>query len=725
MATVNKNFKVKNGLIVEGATATVNNFDVLTKKQDDQDYIVNLIGGTATSANEANKVVKRDENGDFSAHDITVSEISIGSIGRIYDDGDLIIENIDGQDVTINAEDIRLNATDDIRLTSGTGSDIVLSADSGNIRFEAPNIYAGENLQYVDSEKVATRGRVDSQIGDATVDGTSGNTVTDRIATALSTATQDLSDHEALTAGVHGVLGTVVGTTDSQDLSNKRIIDTLYFTDGVTVANEAQIVVIPESHDFEIQANSGYGDLNLRSVSGSVNIDSDQSVSIGSNQNVTIDSSGGDIILSAGGSVYKGSSSVSNEIVTQERLDSYLGDNTINGTGGNTVTDRIATAVANLVDGAPELLDTLNELAAAIGDDDSFASTVATDIGTKVSRAGDTMTGALNLYSDPTSNLEAATKQYVDTAETDANTYADNAVSDHSDLTTGVHGVTGDVVGTSNAQTLSNKTIDGPLVLGEGSTSSIYGLTGNIYVLADNHVQIGSVGDVVLSPTGGAYVGIQDPANKIATEGYVNDQDTDDVAEGTSNLYFTDARAKSSATDLLVNAATTNISITEGPGGLIIEAENGVADSDTDDLVEGETNLYFTDERAVDALEAVVPNFTEVNINTVARQVAARVEVPTASQVTAFEFSLISSRSAKFLVKSQTATHTELSEILITRDLSGNIAITEYGNIGTNGPLMTITADSDTPVPGIDVTRLRVTTLNNDTVVTVVGTLLA
>ena len=34
MATVTKNFKVKSGLIVEGATATVGGQDVLTKKQD-------------------------------------------------------------------------------------------------------------------------------------------------------------------------------------------------------------------------------------------------------------------------------------------------------------------------------------------------------------------------------------------------------------------------------------------------------------------------------------------------------------------------------------------------------------------------------------------------------------------------------------------------------------------------------------------------------------------
>lgn len=42
------------------------------------------------------------------------------------------------------------------------------------------------------------------------------------------------------------------------------------------------------------------------------------------------------------------------------------------------------TKVASLVDGAPGLLDTLNELAAALGDDPSFASTISTALGLRV-----------------------------------------------------------------------------------------------------------------------------------------------------------------------------------------------------------------------------------------------------------------------------------------------------------------------------------------------------
>ena len=52
----------------------------------------------------------------------------------------------------------------------------------------------------------------------------------------------------------------------------------------------------------------------------------------------------------------------------------------------NSYTD---TAVANLVDSSPATLDTLNELAAALGDDPNFATTVSTQIGTKLDASHD------------------------------------------------------------------------------------------------------------------------------------------------------------------------------------------------------------------------------------------------------------------------------------------------------------------------------------------------
>jgi hypothetical protein len=194
---------------------------------------------------------------------------------------------------------------------------------------------------------------------------------------------------------------------------------------------------------------------------------------------------------------------------------------------------------------------------------------------------------------------------------------------------------------------------------------------------------------------------------------------TSDIAEGT-NEYFTDYRAKVSAVDLLTNAQQNNIEITwTNQGGLVITAENGVAGSTTTDLAEG-TNLYFTDERAVDALEAVVPNFTAVEVNSVAKQVASTMSAASAGAHVGHAFAKADYRSAEFLVKVAYGTHTEISKVLLTLDSSDNIAMTEYGIVGTNGSASSVSANVD----GANV-QLLVTTTNNNSTVTVVGTLLA
>jgi hypothetical protein len=64
-------------------------------------------------------------------------------------------------------------------------------------------------------------------------------------------------------------------------------------------------------------------------------------------------------------------------------------------TGTVALTSDITTAINNLVDGAPAALDTLNELAAAINDDASYASTITTALGTKIAKADITAKGVI------------------------------------------------------------------------------------------------------------------------------------------------------------------------------------------------------------------------------------------------------------------------------------------------------------------------------------------
>jgi len=116
-----------------------------------------------------------------------------------------------------------------------------------------------------------------------------------------------------------------------------------------------------------------------------------------------------------------------------------------------------------------------------------------------------------------------------------------------------------------------------------------------------------------------------------------------------------------------------------------------------------------------DVLDGTTP-FTDLNINDVAKQVAARVTSLGSVVVTAYQFNKSAFKSGKFLVKIDNGTHNEISEILVTLDSSGNVAITEYAIVGTNGSRGTITAD-------VDAThcRIRVNPVNDSTI-TVSGT---
>jgi hypothetical protein len=64
--------------------------------------------------------------------------------------------------------------------------------------------------------------------------------------------------------------------------------------------------------------------------------------------------------------------------------DQLNGKPTIPSLEGYATETYVGTAVSNLVDTAPETLNTLNELAAALGDDANYASTVSTALGNKL-----------------------------------------------------------------------------------------------------------------------------------------------------------------------------------------------------------------------------------------------------------------------------------------------------------------------------------------------------
>ena len=693
MATVTKDFKIKYGLIVEGTTATVNGYDILTKNPNDDQHIIDLIGGEATSANTPLTVVKRDASGNFAAGTITadITGNVSGSAGTVDSlsghNTDDLSEGSSNKYYSDSLVDSHLSGGDGINYSSGT-----ISADLGT----GLNISAGA----------------------IAIDRTTVDTWYDESGAAADVAS-DLSTHTG-SSSAHGVTGNIVGTSDTQTLSNKTFSDALNFTGAgaMTINSDADVVLTPASGSSvkwgsDILATQSYAD----SAAGDVASDLSTHEGLSSAHGVT-----GDIV-----------GTTDAQTLSNKTLGSDLAaaGYKVSGLADPTADQEAATKkyvddeIAGLIDGAPAILDTLNELAAALGDDADVVTGLATSIGNKVLKAGDSMSGNLDFggtnkvtgLATPTSTTDAATKDYVDGEINTLDSTAEGYVSTHAGLTS-THGVTGTIVGTSDSQTLTNKTIDASSnTLSNIANSSLTNSSitvngystdlGSSVTLDTDDISEGTneyytaqkVKDVLTSSSQ-SNISITDVAGvlTITAENGVAESDTDDLTEGTINKYFTDDRAKDAAGYLLENATQSNISITydEFARTLTVTAEDGFDGHDTDDLGEGTSNLYFSDARAQSAVDGTTRSFTSINLDTYRTEEATQQYVSTASTVTAHTFT--GNKSAKYLVRTvgliSGTLHSQVSEVLVTVDGANNVAVTEYGTIHTSeNPLSTVTAD--------------------------------
>jgi hypothetical protein len=267
MATVTKDFRVKAGIVVEGSTATVNGHDIITKEIFDAkgDLIV------GTGSNTGTRLAVGATNGHVltvDSNEATGLKFSAPAAVGVFESS-IVFEGstADDYETTLTVTDPTADRTITLPNVSGT---VITTGDSGTVTSTmiadgtivnadinasaaiAASKISGTAVTQADSGTVTSTMIANDTIVDADIN--SAAAIAQSKISGLTTdlgnkaSASDLTTHTGATEA-HGATGAVVGTTNSQTLTNKTLTSPV--VSGLTLSDGSIVLEGATANDHE------------------------------------------------------------------------------------------------------------------------------------------------------------------------------------------------------------------------------------------------------------------------------------------------------------------------------------------------------------------------------------------------------------------------------------------------------------------------------------------
>lgn len=355
MATVNKDFRVKSGLVVEGSTGTINGSNILTEASTTflSEYVADTVGAMVTSNTESGIAVTYDDTDN--TLDFNVSDFTITLGGDLS--GSVTITDLANATLTASI------AANSVALGTDTTGDYVASV-SGSDGVTITGTGEGAAVSIANSDK-----------------GSSQNIFKNVAVTGQTTVVADSND-DTLTLAGSGITITTNASTDTVTFTNAGVTSITGTTNEVEVSASTGSITIGLPNDVTIGNNLVVtGNLTVQGDTTTLNT---ATLAVEDNLIVLNSNVTGSPSLDAGLEVERGTSTNA-KLYWNETADKWYVDN---GTGSGTEIALVGSATFNTFTSFTDGTNT----AAADSASDTFTFTSGTGISAVVSAAGDSLT---------------------------------------------------------------------------------------------------------------------------------------------------------------------------------------------------------------------------------------------------------------------------------------------------------------------------------------------